>query len=148
MHSFAPVRSRLILLGSIIAAALLFLWLGWRLMLGSSSAAIICFWAALVCALGAGVCLFSTFVALDTFRSLANACSTCDDRRSNLKLILSLGVLLVTSLVVISLWGAHFTLNADNLLVALAFATNSSIALTASSLYNAIPLSTCQKAKG
>jgi hypothetical protein len=148
MRNFAPVRSRLVMLGLIVGVALSMLWLAWRLMLVHSLAAIICFWATLVCALVGGLCLFATFGALSTFCCLASTCGACKNRCYGLKLTLSLGVLLLASLVLISVWGAHFTLKSYNLLVALTFATNSAVTLTAVSAYDAIQLSTCQETKG
>ena len=136
MSNFASVRNWLAVFGSTISAAILSLWLAWAEMSDHRLVAILCFWMALGWALGAGWGLFFAVRALDTFRLRGTA--TSNSPCSTLKFVLGGWVPVVASLAVISLWGAHFTLTADNLLVALVFATTASALLTVTSVCYAI----------
>lgn len=133
MSDLRRVRNWLAALASTIGASISSLWLAWTAMSDYKLLTIICFWVALGWALGAGACVFRTVRALDTFRS--GTATTSNSPCSTLKFALGGWAPIVASLALISVWGTLFTLSADNLLVALVFATTASALLTAASVW-------------
>lgn len=147
MSSFALLRNWLILLWSTIAAAISALWLAWRMMLDHPLPALICFWVALGVALGSGMCLFFTLGAVNRFRACVTTMSACSSHCSILKTVIGGCIPIVASLSLISLWGAHFTLSAYNLMAALVFVTTASVILIAPTVCYSALLSAHQMAE-
>src|SRR5215472_9276145 len=102
MCNFGSIRSRLVVLGSTVAAAILSLWLAWALMLDNPLVASVCFWIAFGWALGAGASLLAVFRALASFNNDATTEKAYSSPCSTLKMAIGALVPVVVSLLVIS----------------------------------------------